>query len=63
MCGDSRPVKPTNVEVMPALGCGKAVIMKNTGKDNIKRLLYIIHWRLAVGKSRVAEAVEAAGRL
>lgn len=46
MCGDSRPVKPTNVVVMPLAGCSKTVIMKNTGEDNIKRLLYILQWRL-----------------
>lgn len=46
LCGDSRPVKPTNVVVMPVAGCSKAVIMKNTGEDNIKWLLYILQWRL-----------------
>lgn len=46
LCGDSRPVKPTNVEVMPPAGCGKTAIMKNTGEDNIKWLLYILQWRL-----------------
>lgn len=46
MCGDSRPVKPTNVVVMPLAGCSKTAIMKNTGEDNIKWLLYILQWRL-----------------
>lgn len=46
LCGDSRPVKPTNVEVMPPAGCSKTAIMKNTGEDNIKWLLYILQWRL-----------------
>lgn len=46
LCGDSRPVKPTNVAVMPPAGCSKTVIMKNTGEDNIKWLLYILQWRL-----------------
>lgn len=46
LCGDSRPVKPTNVEVMPPAGRGKTAIMKNTGEDNIKWLLYILQWRL-----------------
>lgn len=46
LCGDSRPVKPTNVVVMPPAGYGKTVIMKNTGEDNIKWLLYILQWRL-----------------
>lgn len=46
MCADSRPVKPTNVEVMPPAGRGKTAIMKNTGEDNIKWLLYILQWRL-----------------
>lgn len=46
LCGDSHPVKPTNVEVMPPAGCSKTVIMKNTGEDNIKWLLYILQWRL-----------------
>lgn len=46
LCGDSRPVGPTNVEVMPAAGCRKTLIMKNTGEDNIKWLLYILQWRL-----------------
>lgn len=56
LCGDSRPVKPTNVEVMPLAGCSKAMIMKNTGEDNIKWLLYILQWRLVDTKSRVVEA-------
>lgn len=46
LCGDSRSVKPTNVVVMPPAGCSKTVIMKNTGEDNIKWLLYILQWRL-----------------
>lgn len=46
LCGDSRPVKPVNFKVMPLAGCGKTVIMKNTGEDNIKWLLYILQWRL-----------------
>lgn len=46
LCGDSRPVKPTNVEVMPPAGCSKTVIMKNTREDNIKWLLYILQCRL-----------------
>lgn len=46
LCGDSRSVKPTNVAVMPLAGCSKTVIMKNTGEDNIKWLLYILQWRL-----------------
>lgn len=56
LCSDSRPVKPTNVEVMPPAGCSKTVIMKNTGEDNIKWLLYILQWRLVDTKSRVVEA-------
>ena len=31
---------------MPPAGCSKTVIMKNTGEDNIKWLLYILQWRL-----------------
>ena len=50
LCGDSRPVKPINVEVMPQAGCSKTVIMKNTGEDNIKWLLYILQWRLVFSK-------------
>lgn len=46
LCGDSRPVKPTNVRVMPPADCSKTAIMKNTGEDNIKWLLYILQWRL-----------------
>lgn len=33
--------------------------MKNTGEDNIKRLLYILQWRLVNTKVGVAEAEEA----
>lgn len=47
LCGASHPVKPTNVELMPQAGCSKTAIMKNTGEDNIKWLLYILQWRLA----------------
>ena len=46
LCSDSRPVKPVNFKVMPLAGCSKTVIMKNTGEDNIKWLLYILQWRL-----------------
>lgn len=62
LCGDSRPVKPTNVEVMPPAGRGKTAIMKNTGEDNIKRLLYILQWRLVdtkVGWQRQREQRQA----
>lgn len=46
LCGDSCPVKPTNVMVIPLPGCSKTAIMKNTREDNIKWLLYILRWRL-----------------
>lgn len=51
LCGDSRPVKPINVEVMPPASSSKTVIMKNTGEDNIKWLLYILQWRLVSSKA------------
>lgn len=59
LCGDSRPVKPINVEVMPPASCSKTAIMKNTGEDNIKWLLHILQWRLVSSEVRVAEAQEA----
>lgn len=50
LCGDSRSVKPVNFKVMPPAGLSKTVIMKNTGEDNIKWLLYILQWRLVDSK-------------
>lgn len=59
LCGDSRPVKPTNVVVMPLAGCSKTVIMKNTGGRQYQMAPLHPTVEISRHKSRVAEAEEA----